>query len=191
MPSAAFLRWQNERMPRLAEVDAQCAKTFVPVPPPDLADENLRAYVMLLSAHFQGFCRDLCTECAQLVAAAAPPAMRDMIQTQCAARLLLDTGNPSFESIRGDFERFGFGLNAELKIDAAMAAANEPRITHIGHLNLWRNYVAHSGMLPPAAGGPFHLATVQAWKNSCDEFAAELDRIMYNQLQRIIGAAPW
>jgi hypothetical protein len=30
-----------ERMPRLAEVDAQCAATFAAVPLPDLADENL------------------------------------------------------------------------------------------------------------------------------------------------------
>ena len=62
---------------------------------------------------------------------------------------------------------------------------------HIGHLNLWRNYVAHSGTSPPAAGGPFDLTTVRGWNNSCGEFAAELDRIMYNHLQTIIGTAPW
>jgi hypothetical protein len=40
-------------------------KTAVPLNPA-LLDENLRAYVLLLSAHFQGFCRDLYTECAQM-----------------------------------------------------------------------------------------------------------------------------
>jgi hypothetical protein len=52
-------------MVRLAEIDAQCAASQVLAPPnPRLVDENLRGYVVLLSAHFQGFCRDLYTEAA-------------------------------------------------------------------------------------------------------------------------------
>jgi hypothetical protein len=50
---------------------------------------------------------------------------------------------------------------------ARCRALNESRITYLGHLNLWRNYVAHDGTSPPAAGGPFHLAaTSRSWKNS-------------------------
>ncbi len=54
MPSAALLRWQADRLPRLTEIDAHCAATLAITPPPTLTDENLRGYVMLLSAHFQG-----------------------------------------------------------------------------------------------------------------------------------------
>lgn len=55
-----MLRWQNDRMHRLGEVDAQCAASLALAPPqPNLVEENLRGYVLLLSAHFQGFCRDL------------------------------------------------------------------------------------------------------------------------------------
>src|SRR5208337_1092080 len=90
MPSLALLRWQNERMPRLGEVDNQCAATLALVPLPKLADENLRGYVMLLSAHFQGFCRDLHTECIQIVTAAVAPAMQLMIQSQCFTGRELD-----------------------------------------------------------------------------------------------------
>src|SRR4051794_3211595 len=101
MPSAALLRWQTDRLPRLAEVDAQCAATLAVVPPPALADENLRGYVMLLSAHFQGYCRDLHTECVQVVAAAsASPAIEVVVQTQGIAGRELDGANPRYETLR-------------------------------------------------------------------------------------------
>ena len=191
MPSASFRVWQNDRMARLSLVDTQCAASFAAVPPTNLADENLRGYVMLLSAHFQGFCRDLYSECIQLVAAAAPAGMKLMIQRQGEARHQLGKGNPSFENIREDFERFGFDLNDALMVPDAKKTVNEPRVTHIGLLNKWRNYAAHHSTSPPSGAGPFDLATVQSWKNSCDGLAAELDGIMYNQLQAIIGAPPW
>ena len=33
MPSAAFIRWQTDRMPRLNEVEAHCAAVLALVPP--------------------------------------------------------------------------------------------------------------------------------------------------------------
>ena len=63
MPSAALMKWQNERRPSLAHVDAQCAASVAAVPANvALIDENYRGYVLLLAAHFQGFCRDFHTE---------------------------------------------------------------------------------------------------------------------------------
>ncbi len=58
MPSASLRHWQNDRMPRLQEIDIQCGLSLALAPPnPRLVEENLRGYVVLLSAHFQGFCR--------------------------------------------------------------------------------------------------------------------------------------
>lgn len=188
MPSNSLKQWQTDRVPRLNAVDAQCDAVFALAPPsPELADENLRAYTMLLSAHWQGFCRDLHTECVQIVAAATPPAMQLMIQGQCLAERQLDGANPSYETIRRDFERFDFDLKPLL--DAS--PANAPRITRLGHLNKWRNYAAHHKTTLPPDGGPLSLATVRLWRTSCTELAAELDGIMYNQLQVLTGAAPW
>ena len=60
MPSAALIRWQNDRTLRLDEVDAHCAVVDALFPPnPTFLDETLRGFVLHLSAHFQGFCRDL------------------------------------------------------------------------------------------------------------------------------------
>jgi hypothetical protein len=143
---------------------------------------------MLVSGHFQGFCRDLYTECAQFCAVAVPASMRTTIQAQFAAGLALNTGNPTVENIRKDFERFGFLLD----LDGA-APGNPQRVTHLGHLNYWRNHVAHQKATPPPAGVPavLTLADVQAWRASCDGLATSLDDIMRQKLTRILGAAPW
>ncbi|HZW31677.1 MAG TPA: hypothetical protein VFF52_13270 [Isosphaeraceae bacterium] len=69
MPSKALRDWQNERMPRINAIDALRVACLAQVPPnPDLVDENLRGYVLLLSAHFQGFCRDLYVVSSQVIA---------------------------------------------------------------------------------------------------------------------------
>lgn len=87
MPSAALLKWQNERLPSLAHVDAQCAASVAAVPPNiTLIDENYRGYVLLLAAHFQGFCRDLHTECAQIIASKVRPSLEILFQSQFSAR---------------------------------------------------------------------------------------------------------
>jgi hypothetical protein len=190
MPSKALLDWQTNRVSRLG--DSQCDATSVLVPPnPQLADENLRGFVMLLSAHFQGFCRDLHSECVQAVADAVAQPMRFMIQTQCVAGRELDGANPRYDVIRKDFERFGLDLRAALTANPATAAANTNSVTLIGHLNLWRNYAAHHKTSMPTHGGPFALATVRVWKQACAGLAAELDGIMYNQLRTVLGKAPW
>jgi hypothetical protein len=73
VPSTALLQWQNDRLLRLSEVEAHCAAVVALAPPnPTFSDETLRGFVLHLSAHFQGFCRDLYTECSQLCIACIP-----------------------------------------------------------------------------------------------------------------------
>jgi hypothetical protein len=116
MPSASLQHWQNDRMPRLAEVDAQCSASLALVPPnPHLVDENLRAYVVLLSAHFQGFCRDLYTEPAQIIASKVRPSLQLLIRAQFSAHRALDHGNPNADNITRDFN-----LKRELGLVRAM-----------------------------------------------------------------------
>src|ERR1700722_13432573 len=106
MPSVALTEWTNDRMSRLAQVDAQCAAILALVPPnPVLLDEILRGYAMLLSAHFQGFCRALYTECSQILGATLAIGVQSAIQTQFSAKLGLNRNNPTVQTIREDFER--------------------------------------------------------------------------------------
>jgi hypothetical protein len=112
MPSAALQKWQNERLPSLAQVDTQCTASVATVPANlALIDENYRGYVLLLAAHFQGFCRDLHTECAQIIASKVRPSLEILFQSQFSSRRELDRGNANAKSIIEDFSRFGFSMN--------------------------------------------------------------------------------
>src|SRR4051794_17336964 len=101
MPSASLQQWQHDRTPRLAQVETHCVASAALVPPNALlAEESLRGYVMLLSGHFQGFCRDLYTECAQLLVARVPPGIQGPVQKQFFAELKINSNNPTVETIR-------------------------------------------------------------------------------------------
>ena len=187
MPSTALLHWRNDRMPRLAQIDAQCTASLAAVPPnAHLIDENLRGYVVLLSAHFQGFCRDLYTEAGQVITSKVRPTLQPLIQNQFSVHRTLDHGNPNADNIAQDFNRFGIDLKVELNTDPA----NALRRQHLAALNRWRNVAAHQGTtLPP--GGPLSLPMLQAWRTSCDGLATSLERILYNQLRSLLRRPPW
>jgi hypothetical protein len=187
MPSASLLRWNNDRQPRLAQIAGQCGTTLAAVPPnPHLIDENLRGYVLALSAHFQGFCRDLYTEASQiLVSRVKRPALAAIFAAQFTAQRKLDKGNPNLENLKTDFKRFGFTLDL-----AGADPANAARLAHLAKLNEWRNLAAHQGT-PTATVAPLTHALIVTWHTSCDGLVSSLDGIMYNQLKRILRRAPW
>ena len=191
MPSNALRDWQADRLPRLLLVDAQCAAAANAVASPALADENLRGYVVLLAAHFQGFCRDLHGEAAVAAGAAAPnltPLMRLLVQTVLLADRRLDGGNATHEALTADFDRFAFDSGALL---GAAHPDNPQRVTRLGHLNKWRNYAAHQKKSPPQTAGTLDLPSVRLWRDSCDGLAVSLDGVLYNQLAALTGVAPW
>lgn len=186
MPSVALVQWQNDRVQRLNEVEAHCAAVAALVPPsPAFLDETLRGFVLHLSAHFQGFCRDLYTECSQICISAMPLGLQPTAQLQFLAHLAIENGNPNHANLKRDFGRFGFSLN--------LHATNPHQLTDLGHLNAWRNKAAHQGSRSLGGGVPAALALpiVQGWKTSCDGLASALDGIMYVELLRIMGVAPW
>jgi hypothetical protein len=186
MPAASLLRWRTDRMPRLDEVDAQCAAALALAPPqPNLIEENLRGYVLLLSAHFQGFCRDLYIESSQVVVSKVRTSLQDLIRDQFTAHLKLDHGNPNLHNLRADFERFGFVLDL-----AAADPANPTRLPHLDLLNRWRNIAAHQTRIPQGLA-PLDLPSLRAWRTSCDGLATSLDAVLYNELRRILRRAPW
>src|SRR5205085_551876 len=141
--------------------------------------------VLLLSAHFQGFCRDLHTESAQVIVSKVRTSLQAVIQRQFAANRKLDHGNAALQNLREDFERFDFSLDL-----AAADPANPARLTELAALNRWRNLAAHHGTVP-AGTPPLDLPSVQAWRNSCDGLATSLDAVMYNELRKLLRRIPW
>ena len=185
MPSAALQHWQTDRLPRLRHLDAQCRASPGLAPPnPALADENLRGYVVLLSAHFQGFCRDLYSEAAQVVVSKVRVSLQILIQSQFTTHCGLGHGNPNIDTIARDFNRFGLDLKKELA-----TAPNTPlRLQHLAAMNRWRNVAAHQGVAVP---DPLTLAGLHDWQMSCDELAMAFDDIVYNRLRTILRRKPW
>ena len=185
MPSVSLLLWQNDRMPRLQQLDIQCAASLAALPRnAHLIDENLRGYAVLLSAHFQGFCRDLYTEATQIIASKVRPSLRPLIREQFKSYRKLDSGNPTYDHLKADFRRFGFIF------DMTVDPANSPRLDDLSALNKWRNVAAHQGTTVPA-GIPLDLPSLRGWRTSCDGLAVSLDAILYNQLRRILRRNPW
>lgn len=189
MPSAALRIWTSDRLLRLREVDAHCVTVQALAPPnPIFLDESLRGFVLHLSAHFQGFCRDLYTESSQALIASIPAGLKATAQLQFAAQLSLEKGNPNYDNIKKDFNRFGFSLNLQIAHQQGAQHVND-----LAHLNAWRNRAAHQGTQPLRPGVPpsLTLPTLQRWLTSCDSLATSLDGIMHAELLRILGVAPW
>ena len=190
MPSASLLIWNGDRRTRLEGIDAQCAT----VPSADAVhlDECLRGYVMHLSAHFQGFCRNLYAECSLICSSAVPIGMRLLAQNQFSASLALERGNPSHENLVKDFSRFGFDLSFTA-VHVAGHLANGPRVTALGHLQAWRNRAVHQGTSPLGGGVPaaLTLPLIRDWRESCSGLAISLDDIMYQHLRGVFGIPPW
>ena len=112
MPSASLQYWLNDRVPRLNEIEIQRAASQALDPAnARLREENVRGYIVLLSAHFQGNCHDLYTESAQTIVFRVRVALQILVQAQFAAHSALDHGNPNIHNLTEDFERFGFKLN--------------------------------------------------------------------------------
>jgi hypothetical protein len=185
VPSTSLLYWQNDRMPRLQQIDLQCAASLAAaLPNAHLIDENLRGHVVLLSAHFQGFCRDLYTEAAQVIVSRVRPSLQKLIQGQFTSHRKLDRGNPTSDNLKMDFKRFGFAL------DLGIDPANVSRLDDLSALNKWRNVAAHQGPTVPV-GVSLDLPSLRSWRTSCDGLATSLDAILYNQLRRILRRVPW
>lgn len=187
MPSASLTKLQQTRLSSLSHIEAQCAACVASAPPNiPLIDENLRGYVLLLAAHFQGFCRDLHTECAQIIASKVRKSLEILFQTQFTARRELDRGNANAKSIIEDFNRFDFAMKAQLNGIVGASALKKS----LYELNEWRNAAAHHNTALPTSG-PLAVPLIRGWHNACDSLATAMDRILYTQVKAQLRRQPW
>ena len=192
MPSDALLAWQTDRNPRLVNVEADCLHLEV-MHAADAArvQEHIRSYAVLLSSEFQGFCRELHSECAdRLVDTVAPIALRSVLRAQCAYGRKLDRGNPDEGNLGTDFNRYVLDFwPAVLASDPTHAA----RKTRLGTIMVWRNAIAHHDYDVAKLGGTTVLTIPQVrdWRTDCDTLATAFDAVMRVGLQAVTGVEPW
>jgi hypothetical protein len=193
MPSLALIRWRTDRLLALDEIEAAHRSVGGAGPGRRSTTQQLnQAYAVLLSSQFQGYCRDLHTECARAVARALlSPDLQTLMTDTLLLRRSLDIGNPNPGNIGADFERFG--LSFRPVVDSAHGR-NRRRKLLLEQLNRWRNAIAHNAFEPSMlrSGRPvLSLAQVRRWRKACDGLARWFDRVMRERLQALLGASPW
>jgi hypothetical protein len=140
---------------------------------------------------FQGFCRDLYSECLDACANVIQPVTaRPAFRAGFEFGRQLESKNPSPGTLGTDFGRFGVDLWTALKaVDPSHAARNKT----LELLNHWRNAIAHQDFDKKELDGAttVTLTTAKSWRTVCEEVAMGIDGVMHAHLLAILGVAPW
>src|SRR5215213_214748 len=106
MPSNSLIRWRRERADALDEIESAHAVIGGTQRGRRYATRQINyAYAALLSSHFQGFCRDLHSECVDHIAAPMPQSLRAFVRAEFFWNRKVDRGNPHPGAVGEDFDR--------------------------------------------------------------------------------------
>ena len=191
MPSHSLIRWHGERADALGEIENAHAMVGGTERGRRYATQQINySYTALLSSHFQGFCRDLHSECVDHVVALLPPQVQGFMRREFLWNRSLARGNPHPGAIGSDFDRLGVDIWAGVY---ALDARNNRRRELLQQLVDWRNAIAHQDFDPVVPGGipTLHLARVRAWRSAVNALVRSFDQAMYNYLLGLGGPAPW
>ena len=150
-----------------------------------------QAYVVVLASHFQKFCRDLHSNCADaLIHAPALAPVQGVLRASLLPGRRLDSGNANPHNIAKDFGRFDVDLWAAIGTRDARSVARRQKLEA---MNRWRNAIAHQDFRSPAfqSGESLRLSEVRSWRRACDCLSVDFDAELRIYLTGICGQAPW
>lgn len=191
MPSNSLGRWLGERADNLDQIRGAHAHVGGTQRGRRYATEQINhAYAMLLSSQFQGFCRDLHSECVDHAVNAVASEFQVILRTLLIQGRKLDSGNPNPGNIGSDFGRFGLSFFPAVQADFRQ---NDRRQEMLEGLNRWRNAIAHQDFDPAKLGGTttLRLSTVRHWRRANNRLARSLDNVMRSHLFTLTGSFPW
>lgn len=195
MASQALVTWQAESAERLDELFSAHAQVGGTAPGRRYATEQLNASILVqVAAHFQLFCRNLHSEAAQALVAAAPASYRSLLRVAFTNRRGLDRGNASPETVAADFARFDLDIWTTAQARAAKTAT---RRTRLEQLNAWRNAIAHQDFVfsaPQQAllmGTTVTLPWVRRWRTACNGLTRTFDALVADHVSAVTGRRPW
>lgn len=192
MPSLSFQNWDTVRRSALDEIENAHRGVGGATRGRRYATQQInQAYAVLLSSQFQGYCRDLHSECVGYLAGAVQPATFEAIlRTEFVQNRKLDTGNPNPGNIGSDFNRLGLTFWSKVVTEDAQ---NAERRVRLESLNLWRNAIAHQDFDPAKLGGTttLRLQTVRSWRQASEQLAVSFDAVMRTHLAVLTGTPPW
>ena len=172
MASRSLIRWAGERAAALDEIESAHALVGGTERGRRYATQQINyAYAALLSGHFQGFCRNLHSECVSALVTGLPLDFRPILEGELTRNRTLDRGNPHPGAVGADFKRLGLDFWADVY---ALDARNTRRREQLQELIDWRNAIAHQDFAPVAVGGvaTLHLATVRGWRGALNAWPA-------------------
>jgi hypothetical protein len=193
MPSTSYRQWRTLRTAALDEIARAHAAVGGTARGRRYTTQQInRAYTMLLASQFQGFCRDLHSECVDhILGVISPPtALARLVRAEFTRGRQLDRGNAQSSSLGADFGRLGIDLWDEL---ASHDPASPSWRADLDVLNEWRNAIAHEDFTSPRLGGIMNLrlAQVRRWRRACVRLARAMDEVMHQYLQALTGVPPW
>lgn len=193
-PSPPLLRWRTTGRAELdALSEARRAVAGGGAARRLAAQQVTHALVVQLAAQFQRFCRDLHSECSNVVVAAAPAAYQYVLDELLISGRKLDHLSAQPASLGSDFARFGLDLWSSVD---QLDPRHRDRRRRLTQVVIWRNAIAHQDLRrasadPLTASTAVDPATVALWRRALDQLAGGLDRAMWAQLGTIVGRPPW
>lgn len=191
MPSQSLARWQLERATALDEIASAHQSIGGNARGRRYATQQLNyAYAVLLCSQFQGFCRDLHDECADILAQTIASAdISRVLRDSLLRDRKIDRGNPNPGNIGADFERFLISFWPEV---IASDQRNGTRRDRLNELTHWRNAIAHQDFHSlPQGSATLRLQRVRIWRKACESLATTFDSVLYSHLTSLIGSSPW
>jgi hypothetical protein len=192
MPSLSLQQWFTARAVALDEIEGAHQSIGGTGPGRRYATQQInQAYAVLLASQFQGFCRDLHTECVDHLARVMPsPALKGIIEDDLRLYRRLDTGNPNPANLGADFNRLGLKFWIEIELSDAR---NVHRKQLLESLMTWRNAIAHQDFDAGKLGGrtTLQLHEVRTWRSACDSLARSFDAVLGRHLMKATGSFPW
>jgi hypothetical protein len=193
MPSLSLQKWFTERAVILDDIENAHRAVHGSGPGARAATQQInQAYAVLLSGQFQGFCRDLHSECIDyFVAPVTDPNLRAMLRDNLHFGRKIDRGNPNPGHLGADFTRFNLAF---WSLVDAHRPPNPVRKSALEEMNDWRNAIAHqdfTAAMLKAARPNLTLAQVQTWRKACDGLARSFDEVLRDHLRTLTGTVPW
>lgn len=185
MPSRSLIHWERTRLASLNQLETiRTGGRRIGIRQVD------QAYAVLLSSHFQAFCRDLHSEAvASICSVVSPTDLQTVVRLRLTEGRKLDQGNPTPGHLGADFGRLGFKFWDEVK---NMDRRNEHRQATLSNLNEWRNAIAHQDFDPTKLGRTtLRLADVRRWREACKGLARAFDHVVAERVAVLAGSRPW
>ena len=193
MPSRALQEWRTTQR---AEPDRlETAAGRLGMPDRALRQQLVDAYIVLLAAHFQRYCRGLHDDVSAIAMDRVRPASLSIVlDALLHERRHLDRGNASASALAADFRRLGMNVWEEL---IRRDGRNGQRQRRLDQLNAWRNAIAHQAFPLSAenarrvAGTGRTLAWARLWRRDCSSLARQLDELAGLRLAELVERQPW